>query len=134
MAENESNVQINYIIVPLLLILITVLAILLMKYQTWCAWKLFKPKVTKQEEPVQITHLSVLSVNSQSNSDTVQTIVEISPKEQSKSWMSSFKRENKMMQSITDEDDSETILESNAIVYSGIPPTYGQSQLDNSSS
>ncbi len=131
MADAESsNTQINYIIVPLLLILITIVAILIMKYQNWCAWKLFKPKVTKQEEAVQITHLSTVSVNSQQStlaSDA--TIVEI-PAKEPKSWISKFKRDS--MQSVRS-DDSTTILESNAIVYSGSPPSYGESHLDNSS-
>jgi hypothetical protein len=130
--EESSTIQINYIIVPLLLILITIVAILIMKYQTWCAWKLFKPKVTKQEEAVQITHLSVVSVSSQqSTPESEATVVEITPKEP-KSWISMFKRES--MQSIRTNNDSTTILESNAIVYSGSPPSYGESHLDNSSS
>lgn len=103
-----------------------------MKYQTWCAWKLFKPTLTQQEESVEISHLSVLSVNSSSAPDSDITIVEISENEP-KSWMSKFKRESTMMHSIRNDDESLTIIESNAIVYSGSPPTYRQSHLDNSS-
>ena len=146
--DGSSNVQVNYIIVPLLLILIIIVAILLMKYQTWCAWKFFKPKVTKQEEPVQISHLSMLRVSSppidQSKLQSKETpiVLELSNSAEtrrsssSRSWISKFKSskdsQQDMIGSILDEDEENvvTILESNAIVYSGTPPSYGQSHLD----
>jgi hypothetical protein len=53
-SETTSSMQMHYVLVPLLIMLILILAILFSKYQSYCAWKWFRPTVTRDEEPTEI--------------------------------------------------------------------------------
>lgn len=53
----QPQQQFQYILVPMVLILLLILAILFLRYQGWCAWKCFRPKITRASEAMEIKKL-----------------------------------------------------------------------------
>ena len=132
--KSDVTIQINYIIVPLILILFLILCILVMRYQSWCAWKLFRPTITKTSEPVEIASLEprsvvVLDPLRHSTTDSNDAACDRNAShsaEQSFTGQSPTEQPtiHPVTRTLRIHDSQDSLLETRAIVYSGAPPSY----------